>query len=84
MRLQLIFRDGAVERLTAAFYAVLELSIPLGKLRNDFVWTRRSLARWIALAEAHQVPGEETVPPASPLPSVGPPSKLSPGVPQKA
>ena len=58
---QLILFDGAVKGLTAAFYSVLELSIPLRKLSNDFVWTRRSLPWWIALAEVHHVPGKEAV-----------------------
>ena len=43
--LQLIFRDCAVEGLKAAFYPVLELSIPLRKLGNYFIWTRRSVPR---------------------------------------
>ena len=58
---QLILFDGAVKGLTAAFYSVLEVSIPLRKLSNDFVWTRRSLPRWIALGEVHHVPGKEAV-----------------------
>ena len=58
---QLILFDGAVKGLTAAFYSVLELSIPLRKLSNDFVWTRRSLPRWIALGEVHHVPGKKAV-----------------------
>jgi hypothetical protein len=58
---QLILFDGAVKGLTAAFYSVLELSIPLRKLSNDFVRTRRSLPWWIALAEVHDVPGKEAV-----------------------
>ena len=59
--LQLIFRDGAVEGLKAALYAVLELSIPLRKLGNYFVWTRRSVPRRNTLAEAHHVPGDEAM-----------------------
>ena len=62
VRLQLIFFNGAVEGLTAAFYAVLELSIPLRQLSNYMVWPRRSLPRWKALAEAHHVPGDEAMP----------------------
>ena len=62
VRLQLIFRDGAVEGLKAAFYAVLALSIPLRKLGNYFIWTRRSVPRRNALAEAHHVPGDEAMP----------------------
>jgi hypothetical protein len=58
---QLILFDGAVKGLKAAFYSVLELSIPLRKLSNDFVWTRRSLPWWMALAEVHHVPGKEAV-----------------------
>ena len=58
---QLILFDCAVKGLTAAFYSVLEVSIPLRKLSNDFVWTRRSLPRWIALGEVHHVPGKEAV-----------------------
>jgi hypothetical protein len=58
---QLILFDGAVKRLTAAFYSVLELSIPLRKLAHDLVWTRSSLPWWIALAEVHHVPGKEAV-----------------------
>jgi hypothetical protein len=58
---QLILFDGAVEGLTAAFYSVLELSIPLRKLAHDLVWTRSSLPWWIALAEVHHVPGKEAV-----------------------
>ena len=60
--LQLIFCNGAVEGLTAALYSVLELSIPLRKLSNYVVWTRRSLSRGIALAEPHHVPGNESMP----------------------
>ena len=56
---QLVLFNSAVEVLTAAFYSVLELSIPLRKLSNDFVWTRRSLPWWIALAEVLHVPGKE-------------------------
>ena len=37
VNLQLIFGNGAVEGLTAAFYAVLQLSIPLRKLSNYIV-----------------------------------------------
>ena len=48
---QLILFDGAVEGLTAAFYSVLELTVPLRKLAHHLVWTRRSLPWWIALAE---------------------------------
>ena len=59
--LQLMFCNGAEEGLTAAFYAVLELSIPLRKLSNYIVWTRRSLARRIALAETHNIPGDESM-----------------------
>jgi hypothetical protein len=44
------------------FYAVLELSVPLGKLSNDSVGTKRSVPRWKALAEAHHVPGDEAMP----------------------
>jgi hypothetical protein len=62
IRLELIFCGRAVERLAAAFDAVLELSIPRRKLSNDMVWTRRSLPRWISLAEAHQAPRDEAVP----------------------
>src|SRR3990172_2049620 len=62
VRLQIIFFNGAVEGLTAAFYAVLELSIPLRQLNNYMVWPRRSLPRWKALAEAHHVPGDEAMP----------------------
>lgn len=51
-----------MEGLAAAFYAVLELSVTLRKLRNDIVRTRRSLARGIALAEPHHVPGDESMP----------------------
>jgi hypothetical protein len=58
---QLILFDCAVKGLAAAFYSVLEVSIPLRKLSNDFVWTRRSLPRWIALGEVHHVPGKEAV-----------------------
>ena len=58
---QLILFDGAVEGLTAAFYSVLELTIPLRKLAHDLVWTRRSLPRWIALGEVHHVSGKEAV-----------------------
>ena len=60
--LQLIFRNGPVEGLVAALYAVLELSIPLRKLSKYFVWTRRRVPRSSALAEAHQVPGDEAMP----------------------
>ena len=62
VRLQLIFCNGAVEGLTATFDAVLELSIPRRKLSNYMVWTRPSLPRWIALAEAHHAPGDEAMP----------------------
>jgi hypothetical protein len=62
VRFQLIFRNGAVEGLVSAFYAVLELPIPLRKLSNYFVWTRRSVPRWNSLAEAHHVPGDEAMP----------------------
>jgi hypothetical protein len=58
---QLVLFNSAVKGLTAAFYSVLELSIPLRKLSNDFVWTRRSLPWWIALGEVHHVPGREAV-----------------------
>jgi hypothetical protein len=34
----------------------------LGKLSNDFIWTRRGVSRWNALAEAHYVPGDEAMP----------------------
>ena len=61
VRLELIFFNGAVEGLTAALYAVLELSIPLWKLRNDLVWASRSLPRWKTLAEAHHVSGNEAM-----------------------
>ncbi len=60
--LQLILFDSAVEGLTAALYAVLELSVPLRKLTHDRVWTGRSLPRWIALAEVHRVPGKKAMP----------------------
>ena len=59
---QLILFDGAVKGLTAAFYSVLEVSIPLRKLSNDFVWTRGRLPRRKALAESHHVPGVEAMP----------------------
>jgi hypothetical protein len=58
---QLIFCNGAVEGLEAAFYAVLELSISLRKLSNYIVGTRCSLPRRIALAETHHVPGDESM-----------------------
>ena len=60
--LQLIFRNGPVEGLIAALYAVLELSIPLRKLSKYFIWTRRSVQRPNALIEAHHVPGAEAMP----------------------
>jgi hypothetical protein len=62
VRLYLIFRNGAVEGLEAAFYSVLELSIPLRQLSNDFVWTRCSVTGWNALAKAHHVPSDEAMP----------------------
>ncbi len=62
VRLELVFCNGAVEGLAAAFYAILALSIALRKLSNDFVWTRRSVSRWKAFAEAHHVPGHEALP----------------------
>ena len=43
-------------------YAVLELSIPLRQLGNDFVWTRCSVTGWNALAKAHHVPSDEAMP----------------------
>jgi hypothetical protein len=58
---QLVLFDSAVKGLTAAFYSVLKLSIPLRKLSNDFVRTRRSLPWWIALGEVHHVPSREVV-----------------------
>ena len=61
VRLQLVFHNGSVKGLIAAFYAVLELSIPLRKLSEYFVWTRRSVPRSSALAEAHHVPGDEAM-----------------------
>ena len=61
LRLELIFFDGAVEGLTAAFDAVLALPIARRQLRNDMVWPRRRLPRWIALAEVHHTPGDEAM-----------------------
>ena len=54
-------KKGAVEGLAAAFYAVLELPIALGKLSNDFVGTRGSLPRRKALAQSHHVPSVKAV-----------------------
>ena len=58
---QLVLFNSAVEGLTAAFYSVLELSIPREKLSNNMVWARRSLPRWIAPAEAHHAPSDEAM-----------------------
>jgi hypothetical protein len=62
VRLYLIFHNGAVEGLEAALYSVLELSIPLWKLSNYFVWIRRSVTGWNALDKTHYVPCDETMP----------------------
>jgi len=61
VQLEFVLRDGAIEGLAAAFYAVLRLSIPLGKLSNYIVWAGRGLPRGKALAEAHRVSGDEAM-----------------------
>ena len=60
--LQLIFRNGPVEGLEAAFYPVLELSISFRELSKYFILTRRSVPQTNARIEAHHVPGAEAMP----------------------
>jgi hypothetical protein len=59
---ELVLRNCAVEGLAAAFYAVLELTIPIGKSSDDLVWTRSGVPWWNALAEAYYLSDDEAMP----------------------